>query len=350
MNDIILNNGEKCYINKDFLSGPNHSLIFYKDIKSVSFDTSNSGGFISNLLGLSKAQLVIIFKENSYSDSTKTIYITVKKSEFQMVNNLVSTINSAIVQEKANQERIRLATEKRLAKEKQLCDKFNQMLQSIAVENPTLDDSKCLRQQAMLSPYESSANITKKTNPKKYKDFVVIDTETTGIKTSGNDIIEVSAIKFIDCIPTKIYTTLLKPRKPIPADATKINGITNEMVENAPSFAQIRNSLQAFIGTLPIVCHNAEFDIEFLHVSGLEFQEKQCFYDTLELSRKHIRDSLGDKLDNYKLATVCNYCDIYFDGSHRASADALATGLLFIEIIQTIRDCYSVEDILKVAQ
>lgn len=202
------------------------------------------------------------------------------------------------------------------------------------------------RNKVHLSPFEQSATITKRTARNAIANFVVVDTETTGLTPAGNDIIEISAIKFDNFIPVSTFSTLLKPRNPIPPDATRINGITNEMVQSAPSFSEIKSSLEDFIGEYPIIAHNAAFDIKFLHASGLQFRENAIFYDTLELSRKHIRDCMdGSKLENYKLTTVCNECSIYFSGAHRSTADALATGLLFIEIIKTIFD---VEDIFAI--
>ena len=52
------------------------------------------------------------------------------------------------------------------------------------------------------------------------KNFVAIDCETTGLKIGGNDIIELAAVKFVDFKPVEKYHTYLKPRNPIPADAT----------------------------------------------------------------------------------------------------------------------------------
>lgn len=216
---------------------------------------------------------------------------------------------------------------------------FNCILNNIPRYRFDLSSEKVLRNKEILTPYEKSAIITTKTTKNEVANFVVVDTETTGLRPGGNDIIEVTAIKFENFVPVSAFTTLLKPRNSIPEDATRINGITDEMVQSAPTFAQIKRALEEFIGNYPIVAHNAEFDVKFLHVSGFNFSENQVFFDTLELSRQHIRDCMdGTKLENYKLATVCEECSIYFDGAHRSMADALATGLLFIEIIKTVFD------------
>lgn len=223
---------------------------------------------------------------------------------------------------------------------------FNCLLQSIPCANILLSDEKVLRNKEVLSPFEKTAPVTKRTRVTKIKDFVVVDTETTGIKVGGNDILEVSAVKFENFVPVSMFTTLLKPRKPIPAAASAINGITDEEVEACPRFSQIKSALQEYIGSFPVVAHNAAFDVKFLFVSGLEFPENTAFYDTLELSRRHIRDYDGSKLESYKLADVCSQCGIYFDGAHRARADALATGLLFIEIVRVVREVDSVLNLL----
>lgn len=224
---------------------------------------------------------------------------------------------------------------------------FDCLLQSIPCANILLKDEKVLRNKEFLTPFEKTAPITKRTRVTKIKDFVVVDTETTGIKVGGNDIIEVSAVKFENFVPVSMFTTLLKPRKPIPAAASAINGITDEDVEACPRFSQIKSALQEYIGSCPVVAHNAAFDVKFLFVSGLEFPENTVFYDTLELSRQHIKDYDGAKLDSYKLADVCGQCGIYFDGAHRACADALATGLLFIEIVRTVHEVDSVLNLLQ---
>lgn len=223
---------------------------------------------------------------------------------------------------------------------------FDCLLRSIPHANIVLRDEKTLRNKEILTPFEKTAPITKRTRIAKLKDFVAIDTETTGLKVGGNDIIEISAIKFENFEPVSMFTTLLKPRKAIPTEATAVNGISDEDVKAQPRFSQIKSALQEYIGNAPIVAHNAAFDIKFLFVSGLDFSENAVFYDTLELSRRYIKDYDGNKLDSYKLADVCNQCAIYYSEAHRAQTDALATGLLFMEIIRTIREIDSVQDLL----
>lgn len=206
---------------------------------------------------------------------------------------------------------------------------FNSVLNGLEKIDITLRSEKNIRKDAALSPFIKTAPICE------VKNFVVLDTETTGLDPACNDIVEISAIRFENFKPVSLFTTLLKPNIPISERASEISGITNEMVENSPSFSEIKSSLKDFIGNLPIVAHNASFDIKFLYASGFDFDKNTVFYDTLALSREHITycEKTKCKPKSYRLGNICSTCDIYFDGAHRASADALATGLLFTYIV-----------------
>ncbi len=161
-------------------------------------------------------------------------------------------------------------------------------------------------------------------------DFVAIDTETSSIGTSA-EIIEVSAVKFIGFRPVEVFETLCKPYRRISVEATAVNGITNDHVKNAPRFAEIIPDLDEFTDRLPLVAHNAPFDLRMLAKEGFPTAGRQVF-DTLPIARSILRDREGNKLPSYKLAEACKQCAILFSGAHRSTADALAAGLLFLEL------------------
>lgn len=343
----ISNNGDEwCYYDA-YIGGGKHGMIWYKDIYEIVLSIKDKKGLLAKLLGGKVGTLVIRYKQFAYSKELKTVELNVESNEFDAVNKLVELVNSVMKERDEEAKRIAEARERRIEKIKEWREEFTKKLEDIPKVEIRLSDEKVLRQNAILSPYEKSATITKRSSIKNIKDFVVVDTETTGIKPGGNDIIEVSAIKFENFKPVLHFTTLLKPRKPIPTDATEINGITDEMVKDSPTFASIKSSLKEFIGNYPIVAHNASFDIKFLYVSGLDFDEKAKFYDTLELSKKHIKDYDNSYLSSYKLADVCEECNIFFDGAHRSSADALATGMLFIEIIKMVKEVYDIQELMN---
>lgn len=224
-------------------------------------------------------------------------------------------------------------------------DAFGCILKGLSQCEIKLSDEKVLRQVEICNPIEETKNITKATKFEKLHDFIAIDTETTGLKCGGNDIIEICAIKFLNFRPDEKFHTYLKPRKSIPESATAINGITDDMVCDAPKFSQIKSSLQDFIGDLPLVAHNAPFDMKFLHVSGLNLEDhSDKVYDTLKLSRLKLRDYDGSKFESYKLSDLCEELNISCSEFHNADTDALACGLLFIEILKSIKEVDSVDD------
>ena len=218
-------------------------------------------------------------------------------------------------------------------------------LNNIPVYQILLSDEKRKRQVG----YEAVAfsNITPKG---KYNEFVVVDTETTGLAPSKDRIIELAAIRFVEGKPTERFETFINPEREVPEGVTKINGITNEMVLNAPKISEVLPAFETFVGTSPLVAHNMEFDIKFLYYSGSVITEsKRKYYDTLEQAKKLLKkpkekydkeygvydidyDSDYDVYD-YKLNTLCDYYNITIANHHRAAADALATGKLFLNLI-----------------
>lgn len=188
------------------------------------------------------------------------------------------------------------------------------------------------------------SNITKKTPRDKLGNFVAIDTETTGLRPSSCEIIDIAAVRFRDYVPVEKVSMLLSSNKPIPADATKINGITDEMVAGQPRFQQVAQSLVEFIGNDNIVGHNLSFDLSFIIRYGADVtQQKRKYYDTLEIAKKTIKkarmkwdrelecympDLDGCGISNYQLGTLCSWYGIINLQSHRAEGDAIAAGLL----------------------
>lgn len=224
-------------------------------------------------------------------------------------------------------------------------DAFECIRKNIKSCDITLSSEKVLRNNQMDNPIDETKNITKATKRSKIQDFIAIDTETTGLKCGGNDIIEICAIKFISFKPVEKFHTYLKPRKDIPAEATAINKITNEMVADAPTFSQIKSSLQEFINDYPLVAHNAPFDIKFLHVSGLDLEKHLGkVYDTLKLAKLKLRDFDGSKYESYKLGDLCSELNIGCSSFHGAESDALACALLFIDIIKAVHDIDNIDD------
>lgn len=196
------------------------------------------------------------------------------------------------------------------------------------------------------------SNITSKTNYEKVGTFIAIDVETTGLNCGQHEIIEVAAVLFENWKPKLKFETLLRPSSAISAQITNLTGITNNMVENAPYFGQISDSLLNFIASYNLVGHNLKFDLKFLYKNGLDFySKKRKYFDTLSISQKILKKPTykWDKelgcydidynkdydVENHKLDTLCDYYAIRDnDTAHRALSDAYAAGILFNKLVR----------------
>lgn len=151
--------------------------------------------------------------------------------------------------------------------------------------------------------------------------LVVLDTETTGMNFNGaphigHNIIEIGAVEVINRRLTgRTYHVYIKPPRAVEEEAVKVHGITDEMLADKPSFAEIAPEFLEFIKGAELVIHNAPFDVGFIDHEFSFLPEKtpkvaeMCTVtDSLQLARKmypgkrNNLDALCDRLgiDNSK--------------------------------------------------
>lgn len=165
--------------------------------------------------------------------------------------------------------------------------------------------------------------------------FVVFDLETTGLNSSpssGNmdKIIEIGAYKIEKGEITESFSTFVNPEKRLSDEIVRLTGITQEMVEDAPSFEEVMPDFYKFCSGSVLVGHNiVGFDFKFVdyYCSKLGYILDRKLIDTLHLSQELLY------LPNYKLNTIAETFNITFN-HHRAVDDALATAKIFIELIK----------------
>lgn len=181
-----------------------------------------------------------------------------------------------------------------------------------------------------------TAKVGKQFNKEKLFKYVVIDIETTGLKASKDEIIELSAVKYIDFEPVEYFTTLVKPKKQITEEITKINSITNEMVESAPLLSEVLSEFDEFIKGFNIVGYNVSFDLKFLYCNGSSVLEQKGIkiFDVCEIVKKAYKD-----LYSYSLENVCeDLLNLYRQDAHRSLSDCFATDYVF---------CLSMDEIIN---
>lgn len=93
--------------------------------------------------------------------------------------------------------------------------------------------------------------------------YVILKVDTTGLNIDSSDIVRVSLLAVDGASKTK-RVFLVNPGLPIPIEASKISGIYDEDIKNAPSFEEIKGELLSIISNTPIVGHNLDFDLGFI--------------------------------------------------------------------------------------
>ena len=150
--------------------------------------------------------------------------------------------------------------------------------------------------------------------------YVIFDLETTGISYYKDKIIEISAIKVIDGYTVEEFSELVNPERKIPYYATRVNGITDDMVETSRIFDDVLPDFLDFIGDSVLVGHNIHaFDMKFLYREIARLYRKTLtndYVDTLYYARKML-----PKLPHHRLVDLADYFEIATVGAHRALND-----------------------------
>lgn len=170
----------------------------------------------------------------------------------------------------------------------------------------------------------------------KHNTFVVFDLETTGLNSSpvaGNmdRIIEIGAYKIENGQISQSFSTFINPQRRLSEEIKKLTGITDEMVQNAPTYEEVMPDFFKFCSGSILVGHNIEgFDFRFVdyYCARLGYILERKTIDTIRLSQEMLRG-----LSNYKLNTIADKFNITFN-HHRATDDALATAKIFMELIK----------------
>ena len=153
-----------------------------------------------------------------------------------------------------------------------------------------------------------------------FKDYVVFDLETTGTSCESDQVVEIAAIKVLNGQVTEEFSTLVNPGRPIPYYASRVNGITDDMVKDAPEIQPVLSEFLEFVGNLPLVGHNIHtFDLRFIYRDCMDFFgtiPPNDYVDTLTIARIGLPD-----MKHHSLSDLATYYGISTNDAHRALAD-----------------------------
>ena len=154
-------------------------------------------------------------------------------------------------------------------------------------------------------------------------DYIIFDIETTGLDSSYDEVIEIGAIKVKNNKIVSKFNSLVKPKNEIDEYITELTGITNEMVNDAPTIEEILPDFMNYIGNDILIGHNVNFDINFIYDNL--YRNKfdvltNDFIDTMRISRK-----LLPELPHHRLIDLAKYFKIDSTNNHRSLKDCEIT-------------------------
>lgn len=167
--------------------------------------------------------------------------------------------------------------------------------------------------------------------------YVVFDTETTGFNAGGFDqMIEIGAVKIHQGKIIDRFDKLIDPKRHISKRISDLTGITDAMVSGCGDEKEVTEEFLKWCGNLPMVAHNAKFDISFIEMAMKKYnlgEFKNTVIDTLELSR-----ALDQGYSRHSLSALVRRYNVDWDEEHhhRADYDAEGTALVFDKFLSKL--------------
>lgn len=169
------------------------------------------------------------------------------------------------------------------------------------------------------------------------EEWVVVDVETTGGASDGSDrVTEVAAVIVSGGQIRDVYSTLVNPQRTIPPQISRLTGISNSMVRDAPLFGDIAGEVVRQLAGRVFVAHNASFDWRFMateldRCTGHALEGRQLC--TVRLARKLLPELQSRSLDGLAV-----YYGLQIEARHRARDDAIATAEVLLRFIDLLEE------------
>lgn len=159
---------------------------------------------------------------------------------------------------------------------------------------------------------------------------IVLDTETTGLDPfQGHRIVEIGCVELINGMPSgAVYQQYINPERDMPEGAFNVHGLSQKFLQAFPLFKDVAAKFLDFIGTDPLVIHNATFDMKFLNAElkwlNLDIIKENTIVDTLVMARKKFPGSPAS------LDALCRRFEI--NNTHREKHGALLDSEILAEV------------------
>jgi DNA polymerase III subunit epsilon len=164
--------------------------------------------------------------------------------------------------------------------------------------------------------------------------FAVVDVETTGGGAhKGHRITELAVVPVEDGMLGRPFSTLVNPERDIPAIVQRITGITEEMVAQAPCFAEVAPQVAPLLSGRLFTAHNAKFDWGFV-AAEMDAAAQSLPSNTPQLCTVRMGRALYPGLPSYSLGPLAESLAVRNRARHRALGDALATAEILLHLLR----------------
>ena len=163
--------------------------------------------------------------------------------------------------------------------------------------------------------------------PRKKEIEIVLDTETTGLDYTRERIIEFAAVRLENGKIKDEFQTLINPKQHIRKSSIAVHGITQEMVEDAPTEEEVLPKILEFIGDYPIVAHNAIFDYSFLNEAKQRVMGSKL--ENAHIDTQFMFKEIAPDLESHGLEALTNRFNVELNNHHRAMADTMGLALAY---------------------
>ena len=167
--------------------------------------------------------------------------------------------------------------------------------------------------------------------------FVVFDCETTGLDPVKDEVVQLGAVRIVNgrIVPGERIDALVKPPIPIPAASTRVHGIDEAAVANAPPFAEVCRILHRFAQGAVLVAHNAPFDMAFVR----RCNDSRVRFDNAVLDTVHLSAMVFGGSAEHTLDAICARLSVTIpqECRHTAAGDAEATAQALVAMLPILQ-------------
>jgi len=160
-----------------------------------------------------------------------------------------------------------------------------------------------------------------------------VDIETTGTRSSYDRIIEIGILRVENNQLVRTFQSLVNPQSYLPKEITMLTGITEQEIENAPTFRSIKDDILEMLEDCTFVAHNVRFDYAFLKH---ELLRENITYSAKHFCTVRLSRILFPHWQRHNLDAVISECNIQCINRHRAFDDAQVLFAFYQQLLKAL--------------